>query len=347
MHHQLSDREHHCIELLQGECKLTNAPLVQFDNGQTCIPQHYLKFSHTRESVEKIVFDIDYNILFPIFVSEEEQQIYLQIGIVGQDNYASTENAQNTKIVYGRKWRVEPNLPTSEIIQSVFLALIIAREHEVRELFRVNHQGALTTPFNNHHDLPALAHLRAEFSEQNNQQANKAQLKQLLLDLSYDGAPLKLLHLEQLHNQQWLLEIHIESRAQSSLQELQSPRGIELVFLLKDCSINTLLHELMAQLLMLSHRHIEEHFCYKGFKRFSRTNAVLTLSKLSAKMRRKTEIHAHEEFVEAVVSSNYNTDKSRIPQQQSGPLAEKIARNLAQYPIIDGILPNVILCCNG
>jgi len=328
------------INLLEGEQQISDAPVIQFDDGQACIPQHYLEFSHTRESVEKIILNIEYSDLFPIFVCEEHQQIYIQIGIIGKDNYAASKQTNN-KIVYGRKWRVEPQLPTSEIIQTVYLAIIIAREHEIRELFRINHLGALTTPFNNHHDLPALAHLKEEFSQQSEQQASQSEIEYILSKLSYNQSSFELIIMQRLPSQRWLFEIRITQNHCSNITDLYSEKDIELAFLLKNCSINSLLHEIMAQLLVISRSHVEENFCYQGFKRFSHSNAVLTFAKLSITMRRKPHNNVNDNFIKAVKSSNHSIDKSRTPQQQSGPLAKKIARSLSLHCDIDGIIPQL------
>jgi hypothetical protein len=51
--------------------------------------------------------------------------------------------------MYGRKWRVDHKLPTSEIVQTVFLTLKTARKHEIRERFRLSAFNKITTPFNN------------------------------------------------------------------------------------------------------------------------------------------------------------------------------------------------------
>ena len=127
--------------LLEGEKALKNAPKTELADGRLCVPQHYLSYQHTLQSVEQLLLNIDFDPRYPIFVSQDgsgnSSSIYIQVGVVGADN-STTSNAENSqdKIVYGREWRIEPQLPTSEIIQTVFLALKKAREHEVRELFR-------------------------------------------------------------------------------------------------------------------------------------------------------------------------------------------------------------------
>ena len=105
------------------EQPVDNAPVITLNNGNQCIPQHYLVYQHTLASVQSLVYDIDFDDRFPVFVNKDNNELTIQIGIIGVDNYKS---CNEIKIVYGRKWRVEPSLPTSEIIQTVFLAIRIA-----------------------------------------------------------------------------------------------------------------------------------------------------------------------------------------------------------------------------
>ncbi len=144
--------------LRPGEKSMSKAPVVKLSNGEYCIPQHYLTYHHTIESVEALICDIDYDPRYVVFAAQELGCIYIQVGVVGHDNYASsTQKKDQLKLLFGRKWRVEPELPTSEIIQSVFLAIKKSREHEVRELLKLNINNSITTPFNTHVDLPLMA----------------------------------------------------------------------------------------------------------------------------------------------------------------------------------------------
>ena len=144
------------VTLFKGEFAFENTPKTVLDDGRTCVPQHYLKYCHTLLSFEELLLQIEYSDRYPIFVCEDESGLYLQVGIIGEDNYINNTHNGSSKMVYGRKWRVEPKLPTSEIIQTVLLAIKTAREHEVREKLRLNINGKVTTPFNNHHDINIL-----------------------------------------------------------------------------------------------------------------------------------------------------------------------------------------------
>ncbi len=127
------------FSLLHGEEPLTNAPIIELGNGKSCIPQHYLFYKHSLKSVEQIVALVDFDESYPVFACEDEKGIYVQVGVIGFDNYHRLSS--DKKIVYGRKWRIETQLPSSEIIQTIFLAIKKAREHEIRELFRLEVQG--------------------------------------------------------------------------------------------------------------------------------------------------------------------------------------------------------------
>lgn len=70
--------------------------------------------------------------------------MYVQIGLIGRENYERGPAVRRRKLVYGRKWRLDADTPSSEILQTMYLAIQKAREHEVRELLTVYdaHSGA-------------------------------------------------------------------------------------------------------------------------------------------------------------------------------------------------------------
>lgn len=317
-------------KLLNGETPIKNAPVIDLSNGEQCIPQHYLKYTHSRKTVESIICDVEYSHQYPIFVCEDASGIYLQIGIIGQDNYGSESHRAQSKIVYGRKWRIEPQLPTSEIIQTAFLALKCAREHEVRELLRFHHDGGITTPFNTHHDLPLIC--------QNVDLVNHDSHADDEFDLSYiryDHAMLQLADIKQIHADKWLIEIDLLPHNDSQLPEIY-PRKLHL--LIDRLDMNEVYYALMAELLNLSHRHIDENFKYNGAARFSHNNSILAMANLSSTTRKRPQGLA-DDFDEDFSELNYETDVSRVPTLYKGKLGKKIATSLAQFDFLTGILP--------
>lgn len=332
--------------LLAGEKALDDAPKAKLADGRFCIPQHYLSYQHTLQSVEQILLDIDCDPRYPIFASQEssnaDDSIYIQVGIIGVDNYKEKQNQQE-KIVYGRKWRVEPQLPTSEIIQTVFLALKKAREHEIRELFRLEYQDKKTTPFNNHHDLPLLTNSRARLqsppacaSSQNGALFSR-DIEQVLTAVNYGGVRFELLSFMMRPTTEFLIELSVLQDPETSANELSNTRFIS--FLIKKLNINHFLNQLMQQLILLSDRYIDEHFCYRGFNRFSWDNDVKAIAQLSSDVRQLHKSDAAENFNLHWQQNNYETDRSRIPVVSSGPLWHKLIRQLAPFAPVESTLP--------
>jgi len=321
------------INLQPGESAIQHAPKVQLTNGELCIPQHYLVYQHTLESVEQLILDIEYSSRYPIFACQDAVGIYLQVGVIGYDNYKQTGNRE-MKIVYGRKWRVEPQLPTSEIIQTAFLAIKKAREHEVRELFRLNYQGVVTTPFNNHHDLPLMAQQSDLFTGSVQEKCCHEQLSQCLEYASYDGASFKLQHLEKYRSGPWLADIRLIPGKETQLPEVKEQT---LLLQLDSLSENELLFRLFEKLLILSDRHVDEYFSYRKFKRFSHRVDIFAIAGFSATLRNKNAIRENTSLAATFEQTNYQTDQTRIPKLARGKLKEKIKATLESLGPIQGL----------
>ncbi|CCK77421.1 conserved hypothetical protein [Oleispira antarctica RB-8] len=324
--------------LLDGEKALANAPKAVLADGRFCIPQHYLSYQHSLSSVEQLLLDIDFDPRYPIFASQDETGIYVQVGIIGVDNYKSNTNSQE-KVVYGRKWRVEPQLPSSEIIQTVFLALKKAREHEIRELFRLEHNNKMTTPFNNHHDLPLLTNSRERLQPT----ASKAQalfcteIEKILKTIRYDGMQFELLSFLLRPTGEYLVELKLLPQAGDQLAELTGTEYIS--FMLAKPTINYFTHQLMQHLIQLSDRYIDEQFRYRGFNRFSWENEVSAIAQLSTEVRQLHKSADLDGFNQHWQQSNYETDRSRIPVVSSGALWSKLKNQLDSFSPIASTLP--------
>jgi hypothetical protein len=327
------------IPLLPGESPIPRAPLVKIKEDTHCIPQHYLKFDHSVESVEHLILDIEYSDQYPIFVSTDDDCPYIQVGIIGYDNYRAKSKQQGMKIVYGRKWRVEPQLPTSEIIQTAFLALVKAREHEVRELFRLENEASISSPFSNHQDLPLMAaesKLLAKQVQASNPRDISLWLQQQLDKVTYDLATFNVQQVIDHKQGRWIIDLAIEAHEGTLLPELQST---EITLILNHLSEHELYYTLMDTLLDMSRRHVEENFRYKGFNRFSRSNDVFAIGTLSSITRRRESQEQQDEFAQTFSTTNYETDLTRVPKLGSGPLSSKLRLQLRQFNIADGILP--------
>lgn len=347
--------------LLDGEKALENAPKTALADGRLCIPQHYLSYHHTLKSVEQIILDIDCDPRYPIFVSQDNTAasqdpnagIYIQVGIIGIDNYKSASNAQE-KIVYGRKWRVEPQLPTSEIIQTVFLAVKKAREHEIRELFRLAYQGKSTTPFNNHHDLPLLTNSRDRVRTPvltddafTDEALFITKIKQVLRNVSYGNNQFELMNLMPRPTGEYLVDLQVTKvpTDQFNTDRVGSEQLSDLAdvnymsFFINKLTVNYFLHQLMQELINISDRYIDETFFYRGFNRFSWDNDVAAISQLSTEVRQLHKSEDAKNFTLHWQQTNYETDQSRIPVVSSGPLWSKLQNQLDSFSLMESTMP--------
>jgi hypothetical protein len=332
------------LPLLPGETALPMAPSVVLDDGTNCIPQHFLSYQHTKQSISQIIADIEFDPKFVLFVDEDNASIFIQVGIIGKDNYVNHAQQEAEKIVYGRRWRVEPQLPSSEVIQTAFLALIKAREHEIRELFKhktpaheINGKATITTPFSCHHDLPLIAMSGATNTLAERRKLTFKEVNACLANVRFDDAQIKLMSLQTLNEQQCLMEICIFPSNYSHLPELLTPRSSFIV--IDDLSEDGVLNSIMDHILSLSNRYVEENFKFKGFARFSRENSISKISALSAKTRISEKPVSGSEFATAFASANYETDSTRVPRIGNGKLGDKIKAQLNKFDIKYGILP--------
>lgn len=335
------------IDLQAGEFTIGQPPTTQL-NGENCVPQHYLSYQHSLASVEALVSQISFDPHFPIFVAEDKSGLYLQVGIIGVDNYVAKAR-QKTKIVYGRKWRVEPNLPTSEVIQTLLLALKTAREHELRECFRLEIQTTeqdetrtkVTTPFNNHHDLPLLIKkfvTSAALATEAPPCTLKA-VEAILASISYDECQFTLLNMQPLTGAGYVIELEIQNREQARLPELLNTQ--HLGFVIEQLDINQLLHGLMTCLISLSNQYVEENFKFQGVARFSKQHSVLDIAHLSVATRQLHKQSHNHEFAHIWSQSNYETDLTRVPSVINSPFTQRLMQRIQQLGPISGPLPKV------
>lgn len=336
------------IDLQAGEYTIGQPPITQL-NGEHCVPQHYLTYQHSLTSVEALVSQISFDPHFPIFVAKDNTGLYLQIGIIGVDNYAAKPR-QQTKIVYGRKWRVEPNLPTSEVLQTVFLALKTAREHEIRELFKLSvlvtdeqneSTTKVTTPFNNHHDLPLLIKkfVTGVSLPLSDNTATELVLHNTLATIRYDGCHFILSNIQPLTGAGYVIELAIHNTEQATLPELSINQC--LAFVIPQLNVNQFLHGLMSSLISLSDQYVEEQFKFQGVARFSTQHSVMDIAHLSIATRQLHKQSHNHEFAHMWSRSNYETDLTRVPNVTNSPFTQKLMQKIHQLGPISGPLPNV------
>ncbi len=288
------------VEFLPGEAPLTQAPQVVLDDGRACVPQHYLRYAHSLASTEAIIARIAYDEAYPVFVSQDDCGIFIQIGVIGPDNYKADKRR---KIVFGRRWRVEPNLPTSEIIQTVFLALKKAREHEIREQITLHFDGHIATPFSCHQDLPLLARQKPK------PQHTDLSVEQIIAKIKYAKTGFERVDTVHLTGGDYVITVKTDA-PHHHLKDYIS-------FTTPDLSQASILHNFIDALIRLSDRDVEERFTFDGFARFSHAICPEQIARFSVKTRQcPTKLMDSDEaarFVSEFSTQNYEIDSTRIP----------------------------------
>lgn len=327
-----------------GEYCLISAPIVNLPNGQSCVPQHFYGYNHTLESVESILEHIFFSYQYPIFCAEDEQGLFIQIGIIGRENYQRHIPDRAKKIVYGRKWRVEPNLPTSEIIQTVFLAIKKAREHEIRELVILDSLDGTraSTPFNSHHDLPLMTHCSSFFKYVEGKETLTIESVQSILNsLCFDQTTIKCMDVMYRRNGNVLIDIvfDVGNVEQDKYIEFSELHGIECTLILKTPSANELLYELMDTLIGLSDRYVEKHFTFNGFNRFSREHDLRQIGEFSINTRLIKSNMLDAKGKKLISEHNCSVDASRAPNIKLDQQRIRLAESFKNKELMEGFLP--------
>lgn len=327
----------------QAEEIMPGAPVILIDDEHGCIPQHFLQYNHSYESVIAIIEDIEFSKKYPIFSSEDEQALYVQIGVVGYDNYKHRTLDDPKHIVYGRKWRIEKNLPSGEIIQTIFLALKKAREHEVRELLRLKSKtlSRKSTPFSGHHDIPLLSErLRGHAVPRPNTNIDpETLLQELLSRLDFDRQPIVINEIQPCSKGRFLVDLQIVSKTMPpELAIFPELMDQEFSILVDALDHNTVYHAIMDALIEMSDHYVDEHFKYRGFARFSRSADLEEIGNVSIILRSPEALNCPD-FTDYFRSVNYAVDSTRAPILKDNDFATKIMSDLKSLGEISGHLP--------
>lgn len=327
--------------LNEGECPISGAPSISNSSGGQCYPQHFLHYSHSLKTIEKIVLDCKTDNKTVIFAGEDKLGLYIQIGLIGFDTYKAREAQTQHKIVYGRRWRIEPFLPTSELVQTLFLAVKKAREHEVREMLKLRVEEKYSAPFSSHQDSFLIVSM-AEALTSNGRVANFTQFRKALVDVTnnmlFDHALLRVVNVERRLNKQIIVDMMMKPTAHSELPETQ-PGPLTLI--LSEMSVNHFLFSLMDAFIAKSDRYVANTFQYKNVKRFSEELSIKAIAKLSIATRRLHE-KGDETFKCNLTAHNLNIDQRRAPEVNSMTMSQKVKSQLEGFQPLTGIYPTLM-----
>jgi hypothetical protein len=323
-----------------AETPMPLAPCIPLVNGAHCIPQHYLQYEQTVESLSAILNDIEAMDDILLFCGEDKGGLYLQAGSIGPDNYKRRGESCNRRIVYGRRWRIDSYIPTSEVIQTAFLAIKKACEHEVRELLTLHDRdsGRTGTPFSTHQDLPLMAHF-PQLVMRERGSAKLALLETWLKGLRFDGREIQLEDVATRRNGNMIIDLVFAPA--SSNRTRPGFENLPMTVVLHECSEASLIHEVMSALIRHSDRLVDEQFRYRGFARFSQNLDPLRLTQLSILTR--TAGLPDEQFEMVRTALNYETDTRRVPSLGAGKLGHRNSQALRREGELSGQMPTGFL----
>ncbi len=316
-----------------GETPLAHAPSIQLANGERAVPQQFLDVNRQLDNLCNVLTEISLPNSYQLFAGQEGSCLYLIVGVIGHENYAGYKaSVLDDKIVYGRRWLIEPSTPTSEIVQTAMLAVKKVREHEARELFtvRINKGRNIATPFNCHLDLPLMAANEGELISVDRTKAGD--VENLLARVRFAGFRFTVVNVHLLSNSR-LFELKLEG------QSRHFPELCGEIIAVNCCKENTgdFLHQLISELIHKSDRHIEESIRFKDFARFSRDIDPIDLAKFSYATRniKATDPRFDRNFEDM----SYKVDAAKAPAYNTGVLGEKQRATIASVNGLLGYLP--------
>lgn len=324
--------------LAPGESPMPGAPTVVVD-GSKVVPSQYKLYNQTVDAVQETVSKITYKPNVKVFVSsdggKQDEGVYIQVGIVGIDNYPYKGKDMPEKIVYGRKWRVEKLLPTSELIQTVMLAIKSAEEHEMRERVVINGY----TPLNNHLDLPLLKdYLKANPPQPEAQVKDLSAAQKVFDGVHVAGCKVEVLEYEKRRTGRTVVDVELKHDPQYEHVEKEFV-GKQYTIVSDGDTSSQLLYALMDTVLHETNRNIEETFKYDGFARFSRDITVPTLRDFNAFSRNARNFEMQPGFMDVARAMNRAIDAERPPIAMPGPANDPILREIDSKPNLLGAKP--------
>jgi len=313
-----------------GETPLAFAPMIRLSNGEYAVPQQYIDVDRTLSNLSNVLAHIEVPPGYQLFAGQEDSCMYLIVGVIGKENYpANAEIAEMAKMVYGRRWLIEPTTPTSEIVQTSLLAIKKVREHEVRELLSVTiGQGShVTTPFNCHLDLPLMAGNESTLAN-----TPTIDVEHQLETIAFAGYSFELQsHL--LLGDKTVYELNVIGSS-SHFPELVDS---SLVVICEQQGDGDFLHQLVTSLIARSDAYVDESLAFKGFKRFSRKIDPIELAKFSYQTR-NVKIN-DPRFDKGFKDMSYKVDAAKAPFYNDGKLGRMQRELVFSYDNLGGYLP--------
>jgi len=321
-----------------GETPLAYAPHICLNDCGAVVPQQYLDVERTLTNLENILADVTVPKGFLLFAGQGDGGLFILVAVFGEENYRQASSlVSEDKIVYGRRWMIEPTTPTSEVVQTAMLAIKKAREHELREKFvvSINAKSVNTTPFNCHQDLPLMVANKQRMSRDiHDAPFGESAINALLRNVKIDGLTLQLNTILAL-GERSVVDISVQQCDESiTFSELN---GRSLTVVCEEPSISHFMHQLFNACLSCSDRYVEENTFFKGFARFSHDVSPQAIAEFSY-LTRSVKAQDHR-FDNLFKDMSYRVDSAKAPIINGGRLGQQQRLALADYVELAGYQP--------
>lgn len=319
---------------------MPQAKSIYIDAIGVYVPQHYYVYQQNLDSLNTILSMIQSLPNIMLFAAEDETGLYLQVGVIGQENYLHLGKGTATKLVYGRKWRIDRDTPASEVVQTALLAIQKVREHEVRELLNWQDPdtGKRSTPFSCHQDIQLLSRVLASAPQQTAEPVGTEAVLALLQQLRFGSSRFILQQWHALPDGRCLMDVRLDDET-GATPHFAEFSGHLISVILPGLSAALLMHQLMDALIQHSHNHCRDTFLFSGIARFSQQVDPRLIGRLSVKSRPYQQHLSDSSFARTFAQCNFAIDQGRVPPLGQGPLAEQNRRTILRYTALEGHLP--------
>lgn len=324
---------------------MPESPRVQLPDGSFVVPQHYQQYAQTPASISAVLEKISFDEHSLLFCGQDASRMYIQVGLIGRENYERGNVIRPHKLVYGRKWSIDADTPDTEIVQTAMLAIKKAREHEVRELLCLRPPGFMTysAALSSHQDVDVLQNqgenLKAKATPFEAEETPQSVVRDQLQQMQFGQRPILLKAFKQRENGDFLIDLEFGQAPLARMHEGDLPEYDRLEFSVIISGVEQFVYALMDTLIQHSDRYVEEHFQYDGFARFSRTLDPFKIAAISLQTRPYSRDMKNVRFEQVFRSRNYEVDASRAARLGVGPLAEINRRKIRAIPQLQGHLP--------
>ncbi len=324
---------------------IPDAPRVQLPDGSQVVPQHYLQYAQTPASISALLEKIRFDEHCLLFCGQDASSMFIQVGLIGRENYERGNVIRPRKLVYGRKWRIDADTPDAEIVQTAMLAIKKAREHEVRELLCLRPLGlnSYSAALSNHQDLAILRSqrqvLKGNSAAFEAEEAPKAAIENLLKQMQFGQRQILLNAFQRRENGDLLIDLQLGQAPLARMHEGDLHEYDQLAFSVIVKRIDQFVYAVMDALIHHSDRYVDEHFDYDGFARFSHELDPFKIAALSLQTRPYARDMKNARFEQVFRSRNYEVDASRAAKLGVGTLADVNRKKIQAFPQLLGHLP--------